>query len=335
MRWGEVAHILPASPQGPRAHGLHTATTAAKLTHDPKNLMLLCPACHTKVDRDAAGYPVDDLSGLHAAFLQRIAFAVTWPSTAKALPLIVLGKHFKSRAEIRNRDLLAAMSSEGLIAVSDPLRVELDAPMSSGRDARYWERVNDQICVRLPAALRKNADIYGDAPAIAVAGLADIPALMAVGRVLGDRTARHVFSPNRTTGLAWPDLTAAVPVFQYAPPSAGKGPLALLLSLSAEIPRYKVEQALPGARCATFSVASPTVHLVQNRNVIHAFRDVLQPKLSELEASTSSPIHVFAAIPAALAIEFGALHTMQHQHPYVVYDLDNAGAYVPSLSFPS
>ncbi|MFS9599153.1 SAVED domain-containing protein, partial [Klebsiella variicola] len=34
------------------------------------------------------------------------------------------------------------------------------------------------------------------------------------------------------------------------------------------------------------------------------------------------PIHVFAAIPAALAIEFGALLTTQHQHTYLIFDRD-------------
>jgi hypothetical protein len=62
--------------------------------------------------------------------------------------------------------------------------------------------------------------------------------------------------------------------------------------------------------------------MLQNRRVIHAFRDALQVVLSKLEALTPDPIHVFAAIPAALAIEFGAVLTTQHQHPYQIFDRD-------------
>jgi hypothetical protein len=46
----------------------------------------------------------------------------------------------------------------------------------------------------------------------------------------------------------------------------------------------------------------------------------LQARLSQLEAESDQPIHVFAAIPAALGIEFGALLSTQHAHRYVIYD---------------
>ncbi|MCY1384433.1 SMODS-associated and fused to various effectors sensor domain protein [compost metagenome] len=71
--------------------------------------------------------------------------------------------------------------------------------------------------------------------------------------------------------------------------------------------------------------------MVQNRRVIHAFRDALQKRLSQLETLTPQAIHVFAAIPAALAIEFGALLTTQHQHPYLILDRDNQNQFKPTL----
>lgn len=60
MDWGEVAHILPASPWGPRAEGEHHAAEAETLTNDADNLILACPNCHEKIDRDANGYPKED-----------------------------------------------------------------------------------------------------------------------------------------------------------------------------------------------------------------------------------------------------------------------------------
>lgn len=108
-QWGEVAHILPASPNGPRADGDHGAEAAQALTNDIDNLILACPGCHDKIDRDAEGYPTEDLSGLHKAFLQRIDLAAKAPEAGKALGLIVLSQHFSTRNDIRNRDLLVAI----------------------------------------------------------------------------------------------------------------------------------------------------------------------------------------------------------------------------------
>jgi hypothetical protein len=59
--WGEAAHILPASPQGPRAVPSHTVEQASRRTNDVDNLLLLCPGCHEKIDKDADGYPIEDL----------------------------------------------------------------------------------------------------------------------------------------------------------------------------------------------------------------------------------------------------------------------------------
>ncbi|ETS32973.1 hypothetical protein PTE_00118 [Photorhabdus khanii NC19] len=81
--------------------------------------------------------------------------------------------------------------------------------------------------------------------------------------------------------------------------------------------------ALPDARIAEFTIPEPGYAIVSSREVIHAFRDELQKRLSQLEASTDEAIYVFAALPAALAIEFGALLTTQHQHSYVIFDREN------------
>jgi hypothetical protein len=88
-----------------------------------------------------------------------------------------------------------------------------------------------------------------------------------------------------------------------------------------------VADALPGARIAEFSIAEPSIAMVRNRRVIGAFRDALQMRLSKLEATADEAIHLFMAIPAVLAIELGALLTMQHRHTYKLYDRSHSGAF--------
>lgn len=334
MKQGDVAHIMPASPQGPGADAGHGAVEAQALTNDPENLILLCPNCHRRVDWAPDRYPRDDLGGLHQAALERIRVAAKTPDSRKALPIIFLSQHHATVNSIRPHDLLSAMSAEGLSAIGQPIIEKLPAPASGGRDSAYWDLVDDRIKHHLSANLGRASSFYGDIPALAVAGLADIPALMMFGQAIGDRCTRYLFSPSRGNGLRWPDTQASPPEFVYHAPTDGDGPLALVLSLSARVPSRDVLEALPGARIAEFTIADPGVAMVTNRGVIHAFRDALQTCLSKLEASTGAAIHVFSAIPAALAIEFGALLTMQHQHPYLVYDRDGqqGNAFRPALT---
>lgn len=331
MRWGEVAHILPASPKGPRGSEGHNETKAQALTNDSNNLMLLCPGCHDKIDRDADGYPERDLTGLHQAYLERIRLAATTPDAGRAIPVIVQSQHFSTTNDIAARDLLMAMSAEGLTAFDYEVKIVLPTPGPRGRDDTYWQNIKDIIQHDLEGQLRRRGGRYGDPPALAVVGIADIPALMLLGQSIGDRSNRLLFSFNRESRLSWPDQSAEPPAFQFTPPPDGEGPIALVLSISAQVPHRDVLTALPGARIAEFTIPAPSYMMVRNRRVIHAFRNELQIYLSQLEALTSDAIHVFPAIPAALAIEFGALLTTQHQHPYLVFDRDESDQFKSTL----
>lgn len=332
-RWDEVAHILPASKAGPRAEAGHDDAQAEQLTNDPDNLLLACPNCHTKIDNDAGSYSKEDLLDIHRAYLDRVRLAAKAPEEGRAIPLIFLSRHFKTLNVIPNAELLRAMFAEGLSAVTAPQVVELPPPRTTGRDTAYWEGVSDTIKGVMTTNLRRFSTSYGDSPVLAVAGLADIPSLMMLGQAIGDRSKRALFSPSRETGLRWSDPKALPPAFIYTPPPEGEGPLCLVFSLSAKLPSRDVEKALPGARIAEIAIDSPSTSMVKNRSVIHAFREALQTPLSDLEAATEEPIHVFAAVPAALAIEFGAFLTMQHRHPYVVYDRDDCGDFQVALRF--
>ncbi|EEZ5630296.1 hypothetical protein KXE92_004510 [Escherichia coli] len=57
--------------------------------------------------------------------------------------------------------------------------------------------------------------------------------------------------------------------------------MALVLSLSATVPRDDVTATLPDARIVEFTIPEPSYAMVTNRKVIHAFRDKLQKLLSQ------------------------------------------------------
>jgi len=331
MRWGAVAHVLPASPKGPRASPTYGATHAKQVTDEPDNLMLLCPGCHDRVDIDADGYPTEDLTHTHRDHISQIRMAASRGETQRAMGLIFLSQHFASENVIRARDLAQAMLAEGMWADKAIEVVRFRAPGPEGRDAHYWKNVELDIQASLAGRLAARTSEFGDPLNLAVVGLADIPALIRLGRQLGDRNNRFLFSRDRTHGLRWPDSGAPPPLFSFHPTEGGRGPVTLLLALSAEVALADIQAAVKGARVATFTTTTPNYNLIRNRGTIEAFREALQPHLSALEASTDQPIHLFPVMPAALAIEFGALLSTQHAHPYIVYDRDPSGRFVPMM----
>ncbi len=79
----ERAHIVAHSPAGPRGG----ATPNDSPVDDPANLVLLCPTCHTKVDKAPDEYPATvllDLKSNRAAAVARIGGIVTFSNRADA-----------------------------------------------------------------------------------------------------------------------------------------------------------------------------------------------------------------------------------------------------------
>lgn len=52
---GELAHIIPASTNGPRANDGPEVSSSARAL--PENIAVLCPTCHTIIDKDPEEYP--------------------------------------------------------------------------------------------------------------------------------------------------------------------------------------------------------------------------------------------------------------------------------------
>lgn len=329
--WADVAHVLPASSNGPRSSGDHGPEQARALTNQLDNLLLACPACHRKVDASPADYPTHVLLELHKAHVERVRVAARVPHSGKALGLILLSQHHLTRNSIESAALSQAMSADGLHSIDAPIRIVVPQPDKEGRDEAYWRRFNHLINDKVIDRLGRDAGHYGDDPVLAVVGLADIPGLMALGQAIGDRMRRRIYSPSRATGLAWPEPTAIAPRYIYSSPEPGGGPIALVLSLSGLIPRRDVVSVLPDARIAHLTVDGPNTEMLKSRQGIDAFREAVQKPLNELEQLTDDVVHVFAAIPAALAVEFGALLTMQHRHPYLIYDRDQSDIFVPCM----
>ncbi len=68
VKLAEVAHIVAASDDGPRGH--EDMETPDLVSFD--NLILLCPTCHTIVDRAADDHPVETLHAWKAAHEGRL-----------------------------------------------------------------------------------------------------------------------------------------------------------------------------------------------------------------------------------------------------------------------
>jgi hypothetical protein len=84
--FGELAHVIPASPGGPRGVPFDEVSREDRAHHS--NLVLLCASCHTIVDKAPLSYPTEVLSGWKQSRIEEIRVAVATPT-------------FNTRAEAR------------------------------------------------------------------------------------------------------------------------------------------------------------------------------------------------------------------------------------------
>ena len=325
VRAGEVAHILPASPDGPRGTDGQAASSIDELLdrNDPGNLMLLCGVCHDEIDKTPDQYPAADLTAQHEAFLEAIRFAATRAKAHMGQGLLIQGNHFTNLARIDPTQIQSALWRDQIRPLGRPLTIELP-PLDGGvRDDDYYKAVRKKIQHVLDRQLPTPQSEDGDGIVIGVAGIADMPSLMLAGQALGDRRRRKVYSQDRTTGLAWADPSAEPTEFHFSFDSQIPGPIALTLEVSAPLPLEEVRAAVPEANIVRFTASEPSYAYVRNERFIHHFREQLQPYLGVLEAHSQEPIHLFMAIPAALAFELGALLSTNHRHSYYIYDRDD------------
>jgi hypothetical protein len=214
------------------------------------------------------------------------------------------------------------MWRDRLRPISLPLKIVLPEIDQCGRDDRYYVNVRKKFRDNFERELTRFQGELGDKPVVGVVGLADIPSLIICGQEFGDRIRHKIYSTNRVTRLMWPDKTAGNPDFTFTFSDKQNKVNALVISISAEIPDRDVIAALPNCEIAKFKLAVPNYGAVQNTAAIDHFGNELQKALSRLEAASSEPIHVFAAIPAAMAIKFGSLLSTNHKHTYAIYDRD-------------
>lgn len=127
--------------------------------------------------------------------------------------------------------------------------------------------------------------------------------------------------------------------FDYwiAAPSRTEGPPALVFSLSATINDERIEACLPGASIWNFRSPAPTNDFLKGRGQARLFRHHARQLLNRIKAThwEQAALHVFPAMPVALAVDFGRIIMPKADLKMQIYDQNHAlGGFVPALRLP-
>ena len=314
-----IAHIVAAAPDGPRGD----LARSALLANSVDNLMLLCDPHHRLIDReDVPGHPEARLLGMKQAHEERIAM-VTAIAADRGTHIL----HYAARIGEHDCLVSPAMSKAAVLPDRYPLQapISLEVIGSDYRDseAQYWtlqvENLRRQFALKIGERLRS-----GEMRHVSVFAIGPQPLLIELGRLLGDIADVDVRQISREPrGWAWREGRPEILFRTRRAGARGAAQVALNLGVSAQIADERIA-AVRGADCPVWAIeaAEPGNDILASPACLARFRTLLREAFAEIrrEHGSEAEIHLFPALPVAMAVEVGRVWMPKADLPLTIHD---------------
>lgn len=328
-----IAHIIADKATGPRGD----PTLSEQLKADISNLMLMCDVHHRKIDvADVDGHPVDLLRSMKERHEQRIEL-VTALGPDKQSHVVLYGANIGAHsAPLSLMKAAQAMLPERYPADSRPIALGMVNSSLQDRDGTYWQAEATQLRSHVSLQVKPRL-AQGEVHHLSVFGLAPQPLLMLLGYLLCDISAAEVFQLHREPpDWRWqPEPNGFA--YQIVEPGTTDGAPALVFALSATINDERVHSVVPGASIWKMSIPTPSNDFLKSRGQARLFREKARLLLDRIKAAQGeqATLHVFPAMPVALAVDFGRIIMPKADLKMRIYDQNQSlGGFGHALDLP-
>ena len=318
---GFVAHIIAASPDGPRGDEV----LSAQLVDDISNVMLMCHDHHRLIDHEqVAEHTVDRLRAMKKKHEDRVR-EVTEIDAAKISVPVVYGTNIGQEAvSIPRRELAQAMlpgnyPTENVVTISCQNSGIYDS------QELFWQAEVAQLEQKYNESLKT---LIGkeDIDCVSVFALAPQPLLVKLGTMLSDLHKVKVYQKHREPDTwKWQEITKPNPMRIVRPQDTSKTPV-LVFSLSAKAILNRVRSRF-GDDASIWEVTAedPNNDMLRSADQLAEFRQLTRKVLDDINVSSAfDSVKVFMAMPAACAVELGRVWMPKADKSLVLFDKNNA-----------
>ncbi|CDZ72007.1 Hypothetical protein NGAL_HAMBI2610_36230 [Neorhizobium galegae bv. orientalis] len=327
-----IAHIVADSVDGPRGH----KSLSSKLSTHPGNLMLMCDPHHRLIDGPATRheYPADLLRDMKAEHEDRIE-SLTSIQRDRACHVIRFGAGIGRNESPINVDAVKSALLPEFYPVRNGL-IDFEVPDLGipDHDSTYWTLHQRLLREKYQERVRGRLE-RGEVNRLAVFGLAPIPLLIELGRLISDISEAHVRQLLREPkGWEWDRAEPQLALTSERPVAEGCT-VALKLGISARIEDARITSVL-GDEVAIWSLSAEEAHndILRTPGDLSLWRTRLRKMLEEIKDrhGDGAVVHVFPAIPVSAAIELGRVWMPKAHLPMRIYDQNRAlGGFRPAL----
>jgi len=336
---GDRAHIVGAMDTSGSPRGDADLPMAEREGVD--NLMLLCRPHHRVIDRLITEHTVEGLRRMKREHEDRIRLVSGLKDDVATVVMRVTGGIRGAPVEVPRETVLAAVRDDGrfprypLALSGEDVEVDLRGLPDEG-DRSYWA-TGARVIEQATARIREAQQPIGH---LSVFALTRIPLLVALGYHLDDKIPTTIYQRRRdgTGDKGWGFDPGAVAVAFSTGRIAGPGhgdSVAVAVSLTAPIGPEVVASA-DGATVYEIAPAwtAPSRDVLSARASLDAFADTYHRFLATVERDHPDchQIDIFAAAPAAAAVQLGRGVMRDAQPTLVVHDRDADGTFHPALT---
>ncbi len=314
-----IAHIVSDSPDGPRG----CKKRSPKLSKDLSNLMLLCDTHHRLIDiEDIGGHPESLLQEMKKNHEERI-HRITSIHPNMASYIVTYKANIGTNSPvITYNSVVNYLLPKFYPAIDNTIDLGITDSPQKDDSSLYWKaevyNLISNFNERLKPLIKKNIVQH-----ISLFALAPIPLLIKLGTLLNDIQNIEIHQPVREP-KTW-NLTDEKQnlMYQVRKPRKKKLKIALNISLSATIDNKRISSILGNDCCIyTITIDKPFNDFLKSKSQLSEFSQTVRLLLNEIKSkyNDKTPLHIFPAMPVAIAIEFGRVWMPKADMPLVIYD---------------
>ena len=307
-----IAHIEAVSKNGAR----YNDKLNKKNLNSFSNLMLLCDTHHRMIDNvNEEGiephihHRAELLKKYKKEHEERIEFMSSLSSSRGSYPMVLKSNLEKYKVNFDLDDIREAMLPDRRPKTLQTIDIDLTKSSLTEKDDRFWEQNAFEIKMQLDAKIQQAPD-GNEINHLSIFAMGPIPLIIYFGFCLGDIIDMNSYQKHRNAGWKWEGNNdkSNANYESIFPENIGNSSEAVLeLSISGNITDTQYPEQLKSIPKFTFKAEHPSLFFLDAFEKLELFRKEIREFMKYIreEYPQITKLHMLAAVPCPIAIEFG------------------------------
>lgn len=333
--FAQIAHSIPVGDSGPRYQYKQIDTTID--INDFQNLLLLCYDCHHEIDEVCPEeYPPSLLHKIKTDFEEFVIKATNIKHITPTL-VITYSPNFHGQ-KLKVVGTQKALFPQKYIHKTTDLTLKDSSFFPN--DTQYWDIEQEHLLRSFQQKVIPAIEDYQDGFLnMSVFAVGPIPLMVQLGYLLSNKHNIDIYQLKKSPIQTWEWEAPSVDTnynVSYLNQTNNVKKIVLLLSLSGQIRYEEVKSTTSWDDSIVLEVTPDHQQyddFLRNKLQLDKFVYLYRKLKEELrkKGNQDTIVHVFAAIPAAVAIELGRQHNPTFDLPMIIYNYTN-GQYVSAIT---